>query len=104
MAAASPVELDEFHHKKLSGQPLKLITAAGPYTLNDNLLFEPFAALMDRVNRERPDVLLLVCKLWQLTIIHQKKLDTKLLLCKHRYRSVHLCHLNTLPSFQETLT
>ncbi|GJJ78996.1 DNA polymerase alpha subunit B [Entomortierella parvispora] len=60
MAAASPLELEEFQYKKLGGQPLKMITAAGPYTLNDNLLFEPFAALMDRVNKERPDVLLLI--------------------------------------------
>ncbi|KAG0052842.1 DNA-directed DNA polymerase alpha subunit pol12 [Gryganskiella cystojenkinii] len=60
MAAASPAELEDYHYKKLGGQPLKMITAAGPYTLNDNLLFEPFAALMDRVNKERPDVLLLM--------------------------------------------
>lgn len=60
MAAASPFELHEIHYKKLGGQPVKIVTAAGPYTLNDNLLFEPFAALMDHVNKERPDILLLV--------------------------------------------
>lgn len=39
---------------------MKMIVAAGPYTLSDNLLFEPFAALMEHVNTERPDILLLV--------------------------------------------
>ncbi|KAF9375802.1 DNA-directed DNA polymerase alpha subunit pol12 [Podila verticillata] len=60
MAAASPLELQEIHYRKLGGQPVKIVTAAGPYTLNDNLLFEPFAALMDHVNKERPDILLLM--------------------------------------------
>ncbi|KAG0365309.1 DNA-directed DNA polymerase alpha subunit pol12 [Gamsiella multidivaricata] len=60
MAGASPADLEEYHYKKMNGQPMKIITAAGPYTLNDNLLFEPFAALMEHVTRERPDVLLLV--------------------------------------------
>lgn len=62
MAAASPLELQEIHYRKLGGQPVKIVTAAGPYTLSDNLLFEPFAALMDHVNKERPDILLLVRK------------------------------------------
>ncbi|KAG0338313.1 DNA-directed DNA polymerase alpha subunit pol12 [Podila humilis] len=59
LPAASPLELQEFHYRKLGGQPVKIITAAGPYTLNDNLLFEPFSALMDQVDKERPDILLL---------------------------------------------
>ncbi|KAF9431268.1 DNA-directed DNA polymerase alpha subunit pol12 [Podila epigama] len=60
MAKASPLDLQDFQYRKLGGQPVKIITAAGPYTLNDNLLFEPFAALMDHVDRERPDILLLM--------------------------------------------
>ena len=60
MAATSPAELENFHYGKMGGQPIKMIAAAGPYTLSDNLLFEPFAALMQHVNKERPDVLLLV--------------------------------------------
>ncbi|KAG0099173.1 DNA-directed DNA polymerase alpha subunit pol12 [Podila epicladia] len=60
MATASPLELQEIHYRKLGGQPVKIVTAAGPYTLNDNLLFEPFAALMEHVNKERPDILLLM--------------------------------------------
>ncbi len=60
MAGESPAMLEDFHYRRMSGQPIKMIAAAGPYTLNDNLLFEPFAALMEHVDKERPDVLLLV--------------------------------------------
>ncbi|KAF8937862.1 DNA-directed DNA polymerase alpha subunit pol12 [Haplosporangium gracile] len=60
MAGASPADLEDFQYKKMAGQPIKIIVAAGPYTLSDNLLFEPFAALMEHVNTERPDVLLLM--------------------------------------------
>lgn len=60
MAGASPADLEDFQYKKMAGQPMKMIVAAGPYTLSDNLLFEPFAALMEHVNTERPDILLLV--------------------------------------------
>ncbi|KAI1300662.1 DNA-directed DNA polymerase alpha subunit pol12 [Mortierella claussenii] len=60
MVGTNPVQLETFHHKKMAGEPVKIITAAGPFTLSDNLLFEPFAALMEHVNKERPDVLLLM--------------------------------------------
>ncbi|KAG0297133.1 DNA-directed DNA polymerase alpha subunit pol12 [Dissophora globulifera] len=60
MAGASPSDLEDFHYRKMAGQPIKVIAAAGPYTLSDNLLFEPFAALMEHVGKERPDVLLLL--------------------------------------------
>ncbi|KAK3847764.1 MAG: DNA polymerase alpha/epsilon subunit B-domain-containing protein [Linnemannia gamsii] len=60
MAGASPADLEDFQYRKMAGQPIKMIVAAGPYTLSDNLLFEPFAALMEHVNTERPDVLLLM--------------------------------------------
>ncbi|KAG0013498.1 DNA-directed DNA polymerase alpha subunit pol12 [Entomortierella chlamydospora] len=59
MARANPEELVNCHYKKLGGQPIKMIVAAGPYTLSDNLLFEPFSALMNHVSVERPDILLL---------------------------------------------
>ncbi|KAF9172395.1 DNA-directed DNA polymerase alpha subunit pol12 [Mortierella sp. AD010] len=59
MARASPEELVNCHYKKLGGQPIKMIVAAGPYTLSDNLLFEPLSALMNHVSVERPDILLL---------------------------------------------
>ncbi|KAF9572957.1 DNA-directed DNA polymerase alpha subunit pol12 [Mortierella alpina] len=60
MAGESPAVLEDFHYRRMSGQPIKMIAAAGPYTLNDNLLFEPFAALMGHVDKERPDILLLM--------------------------------------------
>ncbi|KAF9142699.1 DNA-directed DNA polymerase alpha subunit pol12 [Mortierella sp. GBA39] len=60
MAGASPADLEDFQYKKMAGQPMKMIVAAGPYTLSDNLLFEPFAALMEHVSTERPDILLLM--------------------------------------------
>ncbi|KAG0321875.1 DNA-directed DNA polymerase alpha subunit pol12 [Linnemannia gamsii] len=60
MAGASPADLEDFQYRKMAGQPIKMIVAAGPYTLSDNLLFEPFAALMENINAERPDVLLLM--------------------------------------------
>ncbi|KAF9920334.1 DNA-directed DNA polymerase alpha subunit pol12 [Linnemannia zychae] len=60
MAGATPEDLENFQYRKLAGQPIKMIVAAGPYTLSDNLLFEPFAALMEHVNSERPDILLLM--------------------------------------------
>ncbi|KAF9111920.1 DNA-directed DNA polymerase alpha subunit pol12, partial [Mortierella sp. AM989] len=59
MARVNPDKLVDYHYKKMGGQPLKMIVAAGPYTLSDNLLFEPFAALMNHVSVERPDILLL---------------------------------------------
>lgn len=39
-----------------------MITAAGPYTLEDDLTFAPLDALLEVAVRERPDVLLLVSK------------------------------------------
>ncbi|KAF9585087.1 DNA-directed DNA polymerase alpha subunit pol12 [Lunasporangiospora selenospora] len=60
MAGASPAELEELQYRRLGGQPIKMVVAAGPYTLSDNLLFEPLEALMEHVNKERPDILLLM--------------------------------------------
>ncbi|KAF9359045.1 DNA-directed DNA polymerase alpha subunit pol12 [Mortierella sp. AD094] len=60
MARANPDELVNYHYKNLGGQPIKMIVAAGPYTLSDNLLFEPFSALMNHISVERPDILLLM--------------------------------------------
>ncbi|KAF9417017.1 DNA-directed DNA polymerase alpha subunit pol12 [Entomortierella beljakovae] len=60
MAGAKSDELVNYHYNKLEGQPIKMIVASGPYTLNDSLSFEPFAALMKHVGVERPDILLLM--------------------------------------------
>lgn len=54
-------ELMDFQYgDKLKGEPLSLMVAAGPYTLNENLFFEPFETLVDKVLEDRPDVLILV--------------------------------------------
>nr|XP_031860917.1 uncharacterized protein CI109_003644 [Kwoniella shandongensis]KAA5527989.1 hypothetical protein CI109_003644 [Kwoniella shandongensis] len=60
--AQTPVdELLSFQHgEKLSGQPLSLMTAAGPFTLDDDLSYAPLDALVNVVRDERPDVLLLL--------------------------------------------
>lgn len=36
-----------------------MMVAAGPYTLDDDLLYQPLAALIDVAINERPDVLIL---------------------------------------------
>ncbi|KAF9933284.1 DNA-directed DNA polymerase alpha subunit pol12, partial [Modicella reniformis] len=59
VSKSSPLDLGELHLNQMDDQLTTIIAAAGPYTLNDNLQFEPFAVLMERVNKERPDVLLL---------------------------------------------
>ncbi|WWD17758.1 hypothetical protein CI109_102199 [Kwoniella shandongensis] len=50
-------ELLSFQHgEKLSGQPLSLMTAAGPFTLDDDLSYAPLDALVNVVRDERPDL------------------------------------------------
>jgi len=54
-------ELVEYQQgEKLGGLPISLYVAAGPYTLDSNLGYEPLDALMDVVCDERPDVVILV--------------------------------------------
>lgn len=47
-------------NKKLGGNPMSVIVAAGPYTVDSNLDYAPLAALLESVEDERPDVLVLV--------------------------------------------
>ncbi|WWC66502.1 uncharacterized protein I206_100404 [Kwoniella pini CBS 10737] len=61
LAQSPSSELLDFQHgDKLKGQPVSMITAAGPYTLEDDLTFAPLDALLEVAVRERPDVLLLL--------------------------------------------
>ncbi|OCF55338.1 DNA polymerase alpha subunit B [Kwoniella mangroviensis CBS 10435] len=61
LAQSSASELLDFQHgEKLKGQPISMMTAAGPYTLEDDLAYAPLSALVEVVSRERPDVLLLL--------------------------------------------
>lgn len=59
-----PSELLKFQHgtaaKELGGSPLSVIVAAGPYTLDSDLDYEPLKVLLSLVAKERPDLLILV--------------------------------------------
>jgi DNA polymerase alpha subunit B len=41
------------------GRPVELITAVGPFTLNDDLSFQPLEDLLDMCCTQKPDVILL---------------------------------------------
>ena len=55
-----PSQLAQFQHTQLQGQPLSIIIAAGPFTLDTDLDYEPLDALMEVVRDDRPDALILV--------------------------------------------
>lgn len=44
----------------MSGAAVQVMLAAGPYTLDADLNYEPFEALIEAALRDRPDVLVLV--------------------------------------------
>lgn len=46
--------------KQLGGDPMSVLVAAGPYTLESDLEFEPLEALIGLAKQEKPDVLILV--------------------------------------------
>lgn len=46
--------------KQLGGQPMSILVAAGPYTLDSDLEYEPLEALVGLAMQEKPDVLILV--------------------------------------------
>jgi len=58
----NPERLLEFHHSNIyqGGEPLKVITAAGPFTTSDNLDYAPFVDLMKRIIRDKPDLVVLL--------------------------------------------
>jgi DNA polymerase alpha subunit B len=60
--STSPSKLLDFHHSDLyqKGKPLRVFTAAGPFTSSQNLDYAPFNDLMGKVFNERPDVLILL--------------------------------------------
>ena len=59
-----PSDLLDFQYgtgpKKLSGGPLSVVVAAGPYTIDRDLDFAPLAALVESIGKERPDLVILV--------------------------------------------
>lgn len=52
--------LDQQYGKLMHGEPLSMIVAAGPYTLEADLAYEPLEALLNIASDERPAALLLV--------------------------------------------
>jgi DNA polymerase alpha subunit B len=63
-AAAAPVTtrrsaLRQYHLQAQEGQPLKLVTAAGPFTTSDNFHYQPLQDLLHVVQQEQPDVVIL---------------------------------------------
>lgn len=55
-------ELVDFQHgkAKLDGEPLSVIAACGPYTVDENLDYAPLAALLEEAANLKPDALILV--------------------------------------------
>lgn len=62
LVVREPKELLEFAGK-MNEQPLTFIIAAGPYTLEEDLLFNPLQDLVERIVEEQPDLVVLVCGL-----------------------------------------
>lgn len=61
MPATTASELLDYQHEgAMQGQPVSVVVAAGPYTLDSDMHYEPFDALMGMVRNDRPDALILV--------------------------------------------
>ena len=58
-----PELVDYQHGEKLSGCPLSMMVASGPFTLDDDLSYAPLEVLVEVVLDERPDVLILVSEI-----------------------------------------
>ncbi|QSL66728.1 hypothetical protein MERGE_001114 [Pneumocystis wakefieldiae] len=48
------------YNTSLNGIPQKIFVAAGPYTVNDNILYEPFIELCNKIEEMSPDVVILI--------------------------------------------
>ncbi|PWN44704.1 hypothetical protein IE81DRAFT_283082, partial [Ceraceosorus guamensis] len=61
-ASTSAEELQTHHHApgRMASTPLSIVVASGPFSIDSDLLFEPWHRLMDSVEQSRPDVLLLL--------------------------------------------
>lgn len=57
-------------HKKFSGNSLKIYIASGPFTLSENLEYEPLKDLLKEVTNSKPDILILVKISYSNTPIH----------------------------------
>lgn len=61
LPTSPPAELMRFQHggELAGGKPLAIITAAGPFTTSDSLVYEPFNDLLGVIRDARPDVVIL---------------------------------------------
>ncbi|KAG4303807.1 hypothetical protein PORY_002787 [Pneumocystis oryctolagi] len=48
------------YNSLLNGMHQKIFVASGPYTANDNILFEPLVELCNKIEEEKPDVVILI--------------------------------------------
>ncbi|RUS20276.1 DNA polymerase alpha/epsilon subunit B-domain-containing protein, partial [Endogone sp. FLAS-F59071] len=55
-----PADLFKYTNE-MNGQPLTFIIAAGPYTLEKDLLFNPLQDLVDKIIEDQPDLVVLEC-------------------------------------------
>ncbi|KAK9696353.1 DNA-directed DNA polymerase alpha subunit pol12 [Basidiobolus ranarum] len=60
MTPVSQLLFNNYDDSRLGGRPLGMVVASGPYRLDDNLDFVPFAELLATIGKEKPDILLLV--------------------------------------------
>ncbi|CAG8456829.1 1626_t:CDS:10 [Paraglomus occultum] len=62
MSTSLTSELMEYNYgpTKLNGQPMTIVIASGPYTLNTNLQYQPFLDFINKMKTEKPDVLILL--------------------------------------------
>ncbi|KAH8554014.1 DNA polymerase alpha subunit B N-terminal-domain-containing protein [Umbelopsis sp. PMI_123] len=61
LAVHDAAELYEYNYgEKMQGQPIDICVAAGPYTLDDDLLYLPLEDLLQTMALEQPDILLLL--------------------------------------------
>ena len=56
----SPVENAEHASEEIKSEPFLMSVAAGPFTTSDSLLYEPLADLMQKVQNDKPDLLILL--------------------------------------------
>lgn len=61
LPSSLPDEIVQYQQgERLGGLPMSIYSTAGPYTLDDNLDYEPLDALVDVVCDERPDAVIML--------------------------------------------
>ncbi|KAJ3217881.1 hypothetical protein HK099_005307 [Clydaea vesicula] len=70
------VELKKLYNDRKKGEPSNIFVASGPFTLEENLFFEPFEEFTLKVIEEKPNIVLLLGPF--LDCNHQKIVDGEL--------------------------